>query len=207
MNNDFLCTGDEGRERNQIRGLELEWVKKWWLENVREVGWDDLTDVLKLCDSLHSSVCLYTCHRQYFDSGCFWGVLFNIRQLCSLSDTRVRRVDGGKERVSIHSPFCREPCRKQLGALCIVVTRKSVMFRCQGGERNVITYAFLWRGHPVLGLHDCWAEKSYICIRSDVKPMQNEGKSLQSTLITVVSAAYMEFATTLKGASLLVTKS
>lgn len=86
---------------------------------MREAGWDDLADVLKLCNSWHSSVCLYTCHRQYLDSGCFLGLL-NIERLCSLSDTRITRVDGVKYNAGVHSPFCLEPCHKQSEAQCFV---------------------------------------------------------------------------------------
>ena len=111
-----------------------------------------------------------------------------------------------KESIGIHSPFRLQPCHKQSGALCIV-PRESVVFRRQDGERHVITYTVLWRGHPVLGLHDYLAAKSCICIHSDVKPMRKEGKLLQSAPTTVVSAAYTEFATILKDAFLLVTKS
>lgn len=81
------------------------------------------------------------------------------------------------------------------------------MFRCQGGERNVITYAFLWRGHPFLGQDDYLAEKSYICIHSDVKPIQTEGKLLQRAFITVVSVAHVDFATVLNDGFQLVTMS
>lgn len=119
--------------------------------------WDDLANVWKQCDSWHTSGCLYTCHRQYFDSGCFVG-LMNIEWLCFLTDTRVTGVDGVKYSAGNNNPFCLGPCHKQSGAQCIA-TRKNVMFRCQVGERNISTYTLLWRGCPVLGQDDCLAEK------------------------------------------------
>lgn len=80
-------------------------VAKIGPENVREAGWDDLADVLKIYNSWHSSVYLHRCPRQDFDSGCFLG-LFNIGRLCSLSDTHITRVDGVKYSAGVHNPFC-----------------------------------------------------------------------------------------------------
>lgn len=88
-------------------------------ENVREAGWDELADVLKMHNSRDGAVCLYRCPRQDFDSGCFLGLL-NIEHLCSLSDTCITRVDAVKYSAGIHSPFCQEPCHKQSGAQCII---------------------------------------------------------------------------------------
>lgn len=87
--------------------------------NVGEAGWDNRADVLKPCNSWHSSARSSTCHRQYFDSGCILGLL-NVGRLCSLSDTRIMKVDGVKYSAGIHSPFCLEPCHKQSGARIIV---------------------------------------------------------------------------------------
>lgn len=78
------------------------------------------------------------------------------------------------------------------------------MFRCQDGERNVITYEFLWRGHV---FSTRMTGRKYICIHSDVEPMQEECKLFQRALITVVSVAYVDFVTIVKDAFQLVTKS
>lgn len=64
------------------------------------------------------------------------------------------------------------------------------MPRC---ERNVITYTFRWRDHPVLGWDGCLAEKSNICRHSKIKPMQKEGQLLQRALTIVISDAYVCF--------------
>lgn len=63
----------------------------------------------------------------------------------------------------------------------------------------VIIYALLGRGHPVRGQDDRLGEKPRMCRRSGIKPVRKKGKLSRRALTVVVSAAYLDFVTMLKG--------
>ena len=146
-------------------------------ENVREAGWDELADVLKMHDSWHGSVCLYRCLGQDFDSGCFLGLL-NIERLCSLSDTSITRVDGVKYSAGVHSPFCRVPSINNQELNALLPDRVSGLDARMVKEMSSPTHS---GGGAVLFLARIavWQKSQASVDTLMYKPMQKEGQLLQ----------------------------